>query len=214
MRQVSKKHNSLSFLTILVSIVSCAEPNRAPNLQIPIMETTGKFKKEIPTYEGSENMRDIKQVISNLALDSIDGGFNKLQIRVWLGHSLAKNRDLVIIKQKDLGWYADIYEFTLDYNGESEQSSKFKAVSVRNDVYPKSGWEVFLTHLNTLKVFESLQQADVQIHRGCGGADGMGYYFELASPTVYRFQYHCDLEENLQSFVTYLEDEFAFEFVK
>ena len=43
----------------------------------------------------------INQDAFALQLDSLEAGYDSLQIRIWLGHSLARVRHVVILKYKD-----------------------------------------------------------------------------------------------------------------
>lgn len=134
---------------------------------------------EIPTM-----FLEIRENASQLRLDYIENGFDRLQIRVWLGHSMAVERHLIILKFYDSKWKGYHISFT---QGDSDNVVKRK---IRN-VVPQSGWTNFIRAINEMKVVQLLQQANVNDHSGCGGADGMSYYYEIATTKNYRFLYNC-----------------------
>ncbi len=49
-------------------------------------------------------------------LDKIDSGYKDYQLRVWLGHSMAVRRNIVIIKRLEQKWTAEVMTYHLvDY---------------------------------------------------------------------------------------------------
>jgi hypothetical protein len=189
--------------------------------QSSFVDTSTNFKKEIPVYLDGSNKGDtsysfeyIRKDASELGLDFIENGYDKFQIRIWLGHSMAINRQVVVLKFRNRKWFAQVV-----YINEKEVVTDTGAYAIIErpiikNVTPKSGWEEFIGRLNALNIFAILNEQDVYQEDGCGGADGMIYYFELATPQKYRFFHHCYPEGNLLSFALYLEKEFGFEYAK
>jgi hypothetical protein len=186
-----------------------------------LIDTSTEFKKEIPVYLDGPSIADtsysfeyIRRNASELGLDFIENGFHNLQIRVWLGHSMAIHRHVVVIRFKNRKWSAQVVYIT-----EKEIVTGSRAYSIISrkkvkNVTPKSGWKEFIDHLNELNIFRTLNEQNIYQENGCGGTDGMSYYFELATSKKYRFLHHCYPEGNLLSFASYLEKQFGFEYMK
>ena len=79
-------------------------------------DTTTLFKKEIPTYKNGEV--DLfyqlkKQKEKQLKLDSLESGFDSLEIRIWYDYALLINRELIVIKRANGKWSAEKYEMVV-----------------------------------------------------------------------------------------------------
>jgi hypothetical protein len=190
-------------LGVVFYVMACkSSTNRFP-------KTANEVQVEIPNDKGKEDFL-YKFIVKNafdLKLDSLQLGYDSLQLRFWLGHSMAMVRDLIILKLKDSKWTAYHISFT-----DREDGSVFKRRTRR--VSPISGWEDFKIMINDLKIIELLDQTNVNSRSGCGGADGMIYYYEMGNAKKYRFFYNCHPDQRFIKFVTYLEKEFDFEYLK
>ena len=204
--------NVISFIILSCGIqFSCNEKNPERITQLPFIDTSTTFKKEIPVYldgpskgDTSYSFEQIRKDASQLGLDFIENGFDNLQLRIWLGHSMAINRHVVVLRLRNRKWSAQIVYIT---------TREIDRKTARN-VTPRSGGEDFIGHLNSLNIFITLNEQNIYQEDGCGGTDGMSYYFELATPTKYRFLHHCYPKGNLLSFASYLEKQFGFEYTK
>jgi hypothetical protein len=130
---------------LLVSLVSCAEQDPVPvSESFKQTDTIQPFKKEIPTLFGKVDMwYDIKnQKEQLLKLDSLESGFDSLQIRIWYEYALVLYRDLIIIKCTNNVWIARHYHMKLkwDPNDNPETYTSIK----KEDASPKSGWPGFI----------------------------------------------------------------------
>ncbi len=208
--------NSTSSILIIVLILfnSCHVKDDNSNILTDFNDTSSTFKKEIPTYTDGPNsgdtdyvFRELREDASQLKLDYIENGFDQLQIRVWLGHSMAVERHLIILKFYDSKWMGYRISFT---KGDDHNVAKQKI----RKVAPQSGWTNFIRALNEMKIFQLLEQTNVNDHSGCGGADGMSYYYEIATTKKYRFLYNCYPDHRFTDFASYLEEEFEFEYLK
>lgn len=169
-----------------------------------------EVKKEIPADKEGELDQFyiwIKQNASELGIDSLELGYDSLQFRIWLGHSMAVKRHLIIFKVKNHKWRGQLINFT-------ETDDLHIDTKDIDQVTPGSGWKQFEKKLNDLQIIQSLTEQDLNRHDGCGGADGMHYYFEIATLNKYRFLHHCYPDGKIIQFTTYLEKELDFEFTK
>jgi len=173
------------FPTIIVCILSaCNGQTNTDNQPAIFVDTTKPFKKEIPTYSdgGVSIFYELaKTRQKQLGLDSLENGFDNLQIRLWYDFSLVRERKLVVITNKDINWTATVFDFQVDWNGHTETilSKNVKQVT------PKSGWQDFSKKLFSLNVLTLPNQHDIPNYGG--GADGRTYNVEVATKNQYRF---------------------------
>ena len=208
----------ISFFTLILSY-SCNHAGHHGSMDTCFVDTAKAFSKDIPHYPYHSNRLyafDYLQINGwQLGIENIENGYNDLQIRVWLGHSMAIYRQLVILKLKHNRWSAQIVYFK-EKEIVTHVTSPYeviKEIKVRHAI-PKSGWTNFINHLDSLRVFSLLLEQDIYEMKGCSGKDGMTYYFEIATPKRYRFIEQCYPEDNLLAFALYLEKEFGFEYLK
>lgn len=219
--------NLFSILSVvLLFFVSCKERDNSFNIQIT--DTSKTFKREIPVYTEGRSKGDtdylfkvIKQDASALKLDFIENGFDFVQIRVWLGHSLAVKRNVVVLKQTSGKWLGQI--ITYSYGHDDINGKEFISNKEVEDVDPKSGWANFIKVLMDLQILTLPNGQDLKDYNSCGGADGIDYFFEMATPKKYRFFYYCNPDENsnqfwqvknVVEFSNLLEKEFRFKYTR
>src|SRR5436190_9878753 len=135
------KQINFNLIIIILLFASCKGKthSRSP---LVFVDTTKPFKKEIPIFQdgGINIFYELAKTKQNqLGLDSIENGFDNLQVRVWYDFALVKERKLVVITNKDTKWTATVYDLEVDWNGQTETilSKKIKQVT------PKSGWVYF-----------------------------------------------------------------------
>jgi hypothetical protein len=186
MRQV------IFILTItLFSFISC-EGQALSNSTTVFVDTTKPFKKEIPKYQNGTvsifyELAKAKQ--NQLGLDSIENGFENLQIRVWYDFALVRERKLVVIKNEGTNWTATVYYLQVNWDGKTETILKKKI----KQVMPKSGWTVFSKKLLDLQILTLPNQRDIEGYSL--GTDGKTYNVEIATKNQYRFYGYWEPQE-------------------
>lgn len=177
--------------------------------EVPIIKE-GRLKgHEDPFYE------DINKDAFALQLDSLESGYDSLQFRIWLGHSMAKVKHVVILKFKDQKWKGQLVSFS------NETGSNDPGKKVRK-VYPRSGWGTLIDSLYKLKITTLPHETEIAGYKGPGGTDGICYDFEIATSKRYRAYSYSNPEintnfwqaRNVLKIATLLEKEFSFQFVK
>ena len=157
----------------------------------------------------------INQDAFALQLDSLEAGYDSLQIRIWLGHSLARVRHVVILKYKDQEWRGQLVSFS-DETGNHHPVKKVRKVS------PNSGWDILIDSLYKLGIVTLPNETAIAGYSCNGGTDGVSYNFEIATSNRYRY-YRYDNPEDCKSFwqarnvlqiASLLENEFDFKYVK
>lgn len=182
----------LFIIFFCVLLFSCSgQDNSSVSKLSSQVDTATSFKKEIPTYKngGVDLFYELKkQKEKQLKLDSLESGFDSLQIRIWYDYALLINRELIIIQRTKGKWTADRYEMVVDWdsfkNTETIKTNKIKSV------IPKSGWDNFINELLSLKIMTLPNMDDIQ---GLvdNWNDGVTYNIEVATKKEYRFYgYH------------------------
>ncbi len=181
------------FTIMLLFFFSCKGQAQSSNSSIVFADTTKPFKKEIPTYKNGRvnifyELAKTKQ--KQLGLDSLEKGFDNLQIRVWYDFALVRERILVIITNKDTVWTATIYYLNVDWDGKTETilSKRIKQVT------PKSGWAAFSKKILDLQIITLPNQDDVKDYGR--GFDGRTYNVEVATKNQYRFYCYWEPQAN------------------
>lgn len=158
----------------------------------------------------------VSQIVSLFDLDNIGSGYNGRQIRIWLGHSLAKKRHIVILKLIDSEWRGEILTFT--QHNPSRSYSNLKILDYKK-VIPNSGWNEFINKVNESEI---LKDEFWKSPNCCGvsGTDGISYHFEIATPNSYSEHSFSNPFNNneagrkILSFASFLETELCFEYSK
>jgi hypothetical protein len=186
------RHFNFGLTITILFFASCKGQTHSSNSPIVFVDTTKPFKKEIPTYKnGSVDLfyELAKTKRKQLGLDSLENGFDNLQIRVWYDFALVRERKLVVIINRDTTWAATVYLLQVDWDGETETilSKKIKQVT------PKSGWAIFSKRLLDLKIVTLPNQDDVKDYGS--GFDGRTYNVEVATKNQYRFYGYWEPQE-------------------
>ncbi len=181
------------FIIIFSTIFFLCNAQNDPSVSNPSpkVNTTILFKKEIPTYaNGSADLfyELVKQKEKQLKLDTLESGFESLQIRIWYDYDLRINRELLVLKYTNGKWKGEHFEMLVkwdaDKNVETVTGSKI------NSVTPKSGWESFIHRLLDLKIM-TLPNMDNIPGLVDNWTDGVNYNIEVATKKQYRFYgYH------------------------
>jgi hypothetical protein len=216
----------LFFCVVSLFLVSCNGQDN--NVIAQISDKSKTFKSEIPTYKDGRSSGDtdylfklLRRDASELTLDFIENGFDSLQLRVWLGHSMAVKRNVVILKQVNRQWFGQLV--TYSYGHDNKNGQEFISSKNVKQVNPKSGWPAFIKTLTTLQIPTLPNGQDISGYNSCGGMDGIDYFFEIATREKYRFYYYCNPNENINQFwqvknvvefSNLLEKEFDFTFTK
>jgi hypothetical protein len=177
----------LFFLSSFLLIVACNVRVNPITQPVTFIDTSKTFKKEIPSINIFYKLAKAKE--KQLGLDSIENGFNNLQVRIWYDFSLVRNRKLIVITNRDTNWNAILYDLQVDWDGRKETilSKNVKQLS------PKSGWAFFSKELLALDIVTLPDQDDIKEYYG--GKDGRTYNVEVATKNQYRFYGYWEPQE-------------------
>jgi hypothetical protein len=171
---------SYYFLVIIIfSFTDCSGQTNSDDQSAAFVDSNKRFKREIPSIDIFYNLAKTKQ--KQLGLDSLENGFDVLQVRVWYDFALVQERKLIIITHKDTGWAATVYDLQVDWDGKTET---ILSKTIRQ-VTPISGWEAFSKKLLDLKILTLPNEDDIAGY--VEGDDGRTYNVEIATKSHYRF---------------------------
>ena len=120
-----------------------------------------------------------------LGLDSLQIGFDSLQIRIWFESGRATNKQMLILKNAGGNWNGELVSWTMDIG--SENLPKYSLINKKvENVSPKSGWEKFITRLIKLNIITLPDDSNIEGVEG-GGGDLRMTLIEIAMKKMYRF---------------------------
>jgi len=150
----------------------------------------------------------------NLNLDTLEFGFRTLQIRIWLGNTMARVNHVVVIKRLNNEWFGLLYKLK---RNETEYESAIE------NIKPKAGWNNLIDSLEKLKLFSIDNRLDSKDYDGNGGGDIPFHIVEISTPTKYH-SYEYDILDgyterfwqvkNVQLISELLEHEFDFNYTR
>lgn len=181
--------NRKIFITILLfSIIMISSFCNNSGSSLVHSETDNTIEKDIPIDKNGKFVRsyDYKnRRVDKLQLDSLEKGFDSIQIRIWLGYAFSDSAQLVVIENKHSQWSADLFTLMwwLDTSRENIDSVHSHVKRVR----PVSGWSAFTKELFNLQVANLPDIDKLILNKPTLETDGV--VVEVATKTTYRF-YH------------------------
>lgn len=214
--------NSLKIFFLSLLLLSCTNNNRNK------LTATKTFETEIPIYKQGLSKGDTSYSFlgkrkreKELDLESIENGFDSLQIRIWLGHSLALTKNVVILKLKDGVWTGQLLTYTIGHNDSTGKS--YIASKELKNIESKMSLAKITTSIKDFQILTLPNCEEIRGYDACGGHDGITYSFEVSTKTKYRFYYYCNPDylaerfwqaKNVILFASILEKELGFEYMK
>jgi len=138
------------------------------------------------------------KLADELKLESLEKGYNSLQIRIWLGYGTLIKQQLIIIKQEENNWSGNIIVMTMKEDSKNDQ--QLIAKKTIKKVTPRSGWENLIKKLTELNIFTLPNCDDIKGMNTAGG-DLNVYKFEIATPKLYRFYYYIQPDLYVDEFI-------------
>lgn len=182
------------------------------------------IKRDIPlTKKGEPDYfyKLTKYQASKLKLDSLEIGYDSLQIRIWCEYGLLNAQNVIIIKGNNNKWSAELLTLQFDENDSSYM--QMPILKDRINKVPTSGWPSFINVLTSLNITKLPDQGKVAGYKDVLGADGVSYIVEVATKEEYRLYsywqpdiYKKDYKEamSMESILQFLEKELAFKRLK
>lgn len=193
----------------------------------PVVDTTpqGKnIKRDIPlTKKGNPDYfyKLSKYQASKLKLDSLEIGYDSLQIRIWCEYGLLNAQNVIIIKGNNNKWSAEL--LTLQFGENDSSYMQMPILKERINKVPTSGWPSFINGLTSLNITRLPDQGKVAGYKDILGADGVSYIVEVATKEEYRLYsywqpdiYKKEYKEamSMELILEFLEKELSFKRLK
>jgi hypothetical protein len=143
------------------------------------------FRDSFPEKEGKELFESINKIRDSLKLDTLENGFDSLQIRIWLAD--AHKQEVIIIKNKKGVWDAEFILFRPILNKKMDSVLFFAKNMIRKE--PKEPWPSLINKLINYHILTLPDQGRLSGYEH--PYDGLNTTFEIATKTVYRlYSYH------------------------
>lgn len=176
------KYYSWFFITVSFLLVACKDyrsvlifDSNAIKKDIPV----NKKGKEIYAYTSTSKMA------SQLNLDSLELGFDSIQIRIWYGFSKSDSSQIFIIKNQNNKWSAESIILKYLWNDTMYESSISDTITKIN--YHTVNWSKFLKELFDLKITDLPDMDKIEGYKDIDGIDGNDCVVEIATQKKYRF---------------------------
>ncbi|MBI5219483.1 MAG: hypothetical protein HY958_11185 [Bacteroidia bacterium] len=152
--------------------------------QSNLKDTINVFKRGIPQKNKNNSEYQsyiLKQAkVQQLKIDSLEDGYDSLEIRIWYNPSWSLYHYLFVLKFSNSIWAASIYKLEIKWN-DRQLTEIIVDVQINNKI-PKNGWSIFLSKFFELKINELSPPIPCYIT-----TDGTGYDVEVASKKQYSF---------------------------
>jgi hypothetical protein len=173
-----KKSNTI-FLITAILLTACNESANINQELTKFDNLERSFKREIPSNADGRvspfyTSTKVKQ--KYLGLDSLESGFDGLQIRIWYDDVYITRQKLLVIIYKQGNWAANFFA-TKGGATLSKESDK---------LIPKMGWINFSNKFLSYNVL-TLPNGDDIDNCGSGGGDGSTFNVEIATQKHYRY---------------------------
>jgi hypothetical protein len=170
-------------------ICSCSEPPIPPEFKANA-HTSDSILKEIPPDRLTPEYKDLAAtILDKLNLPSIENGVDGFELRVWI--AVNQQEHLVIVRQVDSVWSADVSELTFIYD--DEYDSLLTIARMKTGKTPSSGWPGFLQKLVDTEILKLPDFRQVVTDYALP-TDAGGVTVEWANRNKYRIFSYPDLE--------------------
>lgn len=187
---------TFGWISISILLISCQqidrsaeEPNYEAAAYVQNLNTSDTFRYE-SAVDGKGRFDSIAHdskasAEKLLRLSSLKKGFDSIQIRISWGCAIQANSYLVILKNQNKKWSAEICSLKSIFNEEKgEVDSISNLIKIKT---PKSGWKNFINVLIELKIFTLEDNNSIPGFYYAMPTDGCGVAIEIATKKIYRF---------------------------
>ena len=178
----------LLFLFVPILFCACKEeddsatPNPYAAKILAQSNPGGTFLYEKPKQDPIDSQMQ-KRALRYLKLESLEKGFDSIQIRIWYGCPRDSGDLLVVLKNNKKKWEAEICKIgcppSFEHWGDSIVRIIFKDS-------PKSGWTKFINQLFDLSILTLPDEKQLKNLHYSVPMDGCGVEVEIAIKNVYR----------------------------
>lgn len=172
--------------------------------------------KDIPPDKLEQSYQQIKSNIERkLNLGKLEEGFDGLQIRLWYGYAFKDKEQLIILKERNSSWSAELHTITFQFSDKYDSVLSITKETI--DKNPKSGWKNFMAQLIGLDILTLPDYQKIPNYNLSTDPDGIT--IEIATAGSYRiytypepsyYKKHFLEAEKIVKIMDLIEDEFSF----
>lgn len=171
----------LVFLFFILQLLNCSPKNRNSQ-KVRELNTSDTFLNYMPK---DNHIRSIRYYEKQLKLDSLNNGFDSVQIRVRYGAGLAGNDRMVILTNSNGSWTGTVLEIEHNYSATTGQFESLSSINTL--VNPISGWENFINKLFEQNVLTLPDCSALPSFNNYTFADPDAVDVQIATKNTYRF---------------------------
>lgn len=167
-------------------------------LESPLSDT---IIKDIPrSRKGMEPAyyKNKPQIERAMGLNSIENGFDSIELRLWYGYSIDDSSQLVVLKKgKNQKWISELCNFKYKYDERNNILTSIGKVCF--DRTPKSGWDHFTRKLFDLEITDLPDAGKLPGY--IDATDGGSIIIEVATSKLYRIYAYQLPSVNQEKFI-------------
>lgn len=150
-----------------------------------------------------------------LGLDSLQIGFDSMQIRIWFEPGMSYKKQMIILKNTNGSWIGQLLSWIIDNGTENSPNHTILNKQIEN-VSPKSGWDKYIAELIKLNIITLPDDSNIKGVEG-GGGDLRMTSIEVATRNMYRFYTYMEPDgynkkfkelQDMESIIHYTGKEF------
>lgn len=228
MRNVFPRNIFFIYTVIIMLCISCMRKDDDTAAMVRLLNTSDTFYKEMPPrvkHLDTIYYQLFKEEERQIGLESIENGFDSLQLRIWYGGPVCGDRVIVLI-HNNKKWSAKVIDINREIKGMGQRypiEELITRTTCKGTVVnkkPRSGWRSLIRELFELKI---LSLPDIRNVKGLElepVSDGSVVIVEVAAKNIYRaytfpnpdiYSGKNDTAKKLVEIITLLEDELALE---
>ena len=159
--------------------------------------------------------RECKRDEKLLGLDSLQIGFDSLQIRIWFEPGMSYKKQMIALKNSNGSWNGQLVSWSLYYGNPDSSSYSIVNKKIEN-VSPKSGWDKYIAELIRLNILTLPDDSNIKGIES-GGGDLRMTSIEIAAKNLYRFYTYTEPDgynkrfkelEDMENIIHYTGKEF------
>ncbi len=178
-------------MLLLILFESCRESPIVDRELMKFNKRETSFQQEVrrsPKGKFNPFYMSAKEKEKELGLDSLENGFESLQIRVWYDNVYSNKQKLITITYESQKWEAKLY------TAKPKSSQEYVLSNDPKSLTPKMGWDKFSNRLLNLNILTLPDGVELE-NCGAGGGDGSGYNIEIATQKHYRFYTYLEPQD-------------------
>jgi hypothetical protein len=179
---------SINICLLLINIFSSCGSRPESHVENKLIDSVVKYiPKDIKGNPKGFYLKKI-EMEKMMGLETLENGFDSMQIRIWYGVALMDKLQLLIMKKSESKWSAKFY--TLGLNYDKNRKSLVSVTKSSEAKQPASGLGKLIDSLFKLDILTLPDSQSINGYGDCN--DGNGVTIETSSVNNYRiYNYPC-----------------------